>query len=184
MFRFASRLYHPGPHGPHPHWVYGRRPSRLLWFLLGAGTTAVAMKSQAMAQYHGHGRHGWGSCRRVGVEGMGANPASASAPPASASAPSAAAQRGPCPLKAYEGWEKQQDERIAAEKAHMAKVSRQAVDTMVELTEATLESVLTTAEALKAKLAEHRVEREKQQKLLEEQVAAQRREAEDPPRLV
>jgi hypothetical protein len=73
---------------------------------------------------------------------------------------------------------------------------------MVELTEATLESVLTTAEALKAvrptsfipilptthstvqKLAEHRVEREKQQKLLEEQVAAQRREAEDPPRLV
>ncbi|KAF8194953.1 hypothetical protein BJ912DRAFT_1040523 [Pholiota molesta] len=170
------------------------------------------MKSQAMAQYHGHGRHGWGSCRRVGVEGMGANPANASAPPASASAPSAAAQRGPwyplphpysmgsapppadgagaiappppppfSPLKAYEGWEKQQDERIAAEKAHMAKVSRQAVDTMVELTEATLESVLTTAEALKAKLAEHRAEREKQQKLLEEQVAAQRR---DPPRLV
>jgi hypothetical protein len=117
------------------------------------------MKSQAMAQYHGHGRHGWGSCRRVGVEGMGAN-LNASAPPASAGAPSAAAQRWPwyplphpysmgsapppadgaegiapppppfSPLKAYEGWEKQQDERIAAEKAHMAKVSRQAVDTV------------------------------------------------------
>ncbi|KAF8199002.1 hypothetical protein BJ912DRAFT_1139838 [Pholiota molesta] len=93
------------------------------------------------------------------------------------------------PLKAYEGWEKQQDERSAdhgGEGAHGEGVApgcgyRAFAIIMVELTEATLESVLTTAEALKAKLAEHRAEREKQQKLLEEQVAAQRR---DPPRLV
>jgi hypothetical protein len=41
--------------------------------------------------------------------------------------------------------------------------------------------ILLTTHLAAQKLAEHRAEREKQQKLLEEQVAAQRR---DPPRLV
>lgn len=139
MFRFASRLYHSAPHLP-PHWVYGLRPSRLLWFLIGAGTAAAAMKSHAKAHCHGHER-GWGRCRRVGVEGMGANAnasfaananADANAPAAAASTMASAPPNGmPADLrKAYEGWEKQQNERIEAEKAHVGKMSRQAVDTV------------------------------------------------------
>ncbi|KAF9471755.1 hypothetical protein BDN70DRAFT_887758 [Pholiota conissans] len=225
MFRFAHRLYHWAPH-MHPFWMYGRRPSRLLWFFIGSGVTALVMKSHAPSEYfHERGEHGWGRCRRVNVEGMCPsrdadgrcirNPtadANTNAPleraptdpmtfhrggwypmpqpPATPPAPPLPVDHTPMPtppppfraLKdAVDGWEKEQDELIDAKKAHIAKVSRQAVDTMTELTEATLESVLTTAEALKAKLAEHRAERERQQKLIDEQLEAQRR---DPPRLV
>jgi len=38
---------------------------------------------------------------------------------------------------------------------------------MTDLTEATLESVLSAAEGLKAKLAEHRANRERQQNIIE-----------------
>jgi len=50
----------------------------------------------------------------------------------------------------------------------MAPFSRQAVDTATELTEAALESILSTAESLKAKLVAHRVHREQQQNLYEQ----------------
>jgi hypothetical protein len=52
---------------------------------------------------------------------------------------------------------------------------------MTDLSEATLETVLTTAEALKAKIAEIRAERQRQQKLLDERLEAERK---NPPRFV
>jgi len=52
---------------------------------------------------------------------------------------------------------------------------------MADLTESTLESVLSTAESLKAKLAEHRAQRELQQKSIEQLLDEQRK---NPPRLV
>jgi len=59
------------------------------------------------------------------------------------------------------------------DREHLEKVSKQAFDTMADLTESTLESVLSTAESLKTKLAEHRTQREKQQKAMEQQVSEQ-----------
>jgi len=41
---------------------------------------------------------------------------------------------------------------------------------MTDLTEATLESVLSAAEALKAKLTEHRANREQQRSIIEQQI--------------
>jgi hypothetical protein len=59
--------------------------------------------------------------------------------------------------------------------------SRQAGDSMTDLSEATLDSILCTVETLKAKLAEHRAQRERQQKQLDEEFEALKK---DPPRLV
>jgi len=67
------------------------------------------------------------------------------------------------------------------EREHFAKISRQAADAMTDLTESTLEGVLTTAEALKVKLAEHKAQREKHQKLIDQQFEEQRK---SPPRFV
>ncbi|KAF8892086.1 hypothetical protein BD779DRAFT_1510771 [Infundibulicybe gibba] len=53
------------------------------------------------------------------------------------------------------------------EKERIASVARQAGDKVAELSEATLDTVLTTVEVLKAKLAEHRAERDRQQELLD-----------------
>ncbi|KAF9557335.1 hypothetical protein CPC08DRAFT_710477 [Agrocybe pediades] len=45
-------------------------------------------------------------------------------------------------------------------KAHLEKVSRQAMDTVIELSEAVLDTVVSAAECWKTKLAEHRAKRE------------------------
>ncbi|KAK7048566.1 hypothetical protein R3P38DRAFT_3174815 [Favolaschia claudopus] len=63
------------------------------------------------------------------------------------------------------------------ERARIRQFSRNAEDTVTELSEATLNTILQATEALKAKMAEHRALRE-QERLLEED---RRR---NPPRLV
>jgi len=71
------------------------------------------------------------------------------------------------------GWSNQQWEE---EKEKMWAMGRQAGDTASELSEATLEHVLSTVETLKAKLAEHRAERERQHKHFEQQMEQQKKE--------
>ncbi|KAF8963417.1 hypothetical protein BDZ97DRAFT_1758673 [Flammula alnicola] len=139
-----------------------RGPSRLLWFIVGAATATWWIKRKDAD------RRIFGHCKRPPIQ--------ASSGPASDHPGAFSGSRSP-----FSDWEKRQDWQWEQEKEHLAKISRQATDAMADLTESTLESVLSTAEALKAKLAEHRAQREKQQKLIEEQLEEQRR---NPPRLV
>jgi len=69
----------------------------------------------------------------------------------------------PAPLSF--GWS---DEQWREEKQKMKAMALQAGDTASEATEATLERILSTVQALKAKLAEHRAERDRQQLLVEQ----------------
>ncbi|KAJ3912968.1 hypothetical protein F5877DRAFT_71951 [Lentinula edodes] len=55
------------------------------------------------------------------------------------------------------------------------KLLAKAQDTMVQLSESTLDSLSSTVEALKAKLAEHRVKREEQQKLIDKELEEQKK---------
>ncbi|KAJ4000888.1 hypothetical protein F5050DRAFT_1727498 [Lentinula boryana] len=55
------------------------------------------------------------------------------------------------------------------------KLLAKAQDTMTELSESTLDSLSSTVEALKAKLADHRVKREEQQKLIEKELEEQKK---------
>ncbi|KAH8093795.1 hypothetical protein BXZ70DRAFT_949224 [Cristinia sonorae] len=57
-----------------------------------------------------------------------------------------------------ERWEK----RIDEEKQKLQNIGRQATDTFADFSEATLDGILSTVEAMKAKLAEHRDNRERQ----------------------
>jgi len=116
-------------------WHYG--PSRFLWFCIGAAASAYWMSRD---------RHRlWlDRCNRAPIQ-------SPSVPPSSEAGPS---------------YNPQYDTRAGSapwdEGERMLAFSRQAGDKVTELSEATLDSLLSTVEALKAKLAEHRAEREKQ----------------------
>lgn len=152
---FAKRGYHSAfgyGGGWHP---WRRTPSRILWFVLGAGSAALYIKHKDSDLRKSYGSR----CRRIGPEHMtmdgsaavqGGTPAPAAsvhahwgtsqyplphpaAPGWNAPGERAAGETSPQPplqaLKsAFDGWEKNQDQRIEEEKEHMAKVSRQAVD--------------------------------------------------------
>ncbi|KIY43765.1 hypothetical protein FISHEDRAFT_77702 [Fistulina hepatica ATCC 64428] len=74
-----------------------------------------------------------------------------------------------------------QERRWQEERERMAAMARQAGDAMAEMSEATLDQVLATVESLKAKLAEHRAQREAQKKALEKELEEHER---NPPRFV
>ncbi|PPQ88701.1 hypothetical protein CVT25_009465 [Psilocybe cyanescens] len=174
------------------HWS---RPSRLVWFIVGAASATWWIKRR-----ESNGRT-FGHCMRPPIQShihASGNNDGIQPPPQGHHSPwpqsigdipraiNNIPEPSPPPPQIYSPnalgeWEKRQDTQWDLEKEHLAKISRQATDAMAELTEATLESVLSTAEALKAKLAEHRAQREKQQKLIEQEIERQRR---DPPRLV
>ncbi|KAF5316665.1 hypothetical protein D9619_006655 [Psilocybe cf. subviscida] len=197
------------PYHFHQMGRWHRGPSRILWFLIGAGTATWWIKRKD------GDRHIFGHCRRV------APPASVEAQPAPwppqsitdiprviANMPPASSEpASPQPVSPGargmmgEGWDPKRsryEDHWDIEKEQLAKLSKQAADTMAEITEATLASVMSTAEALKQasielvrdmrvstytplqKLAEHRAQREQQEKI-EKELEEQRR---NPPRLV
>jgi len=78
-------------------------------------------------------------------------------------------------------WEKRRDWEWDQDKENFIKMSNQAADMMVDFTESTLESMLSTADIVRAKLAEHRAAREREQQRMREQEEERRR---NPPRLV
>ncbi|KAH9479569.1 hypothetical protein JR316_0008164 [Psilocybe cubensis] len=164
---------------------WGRGPSRLLWFAIGAASATWWVRRRECSN------RSFGPCIRQPIQSPIGNTDTTqpSWPQSVTDIPRAInniPQPAPVQHTTYSPstigeWEKRQDAQWELEKEHLAKISRQATDAMAELTEATLESVLATAESLKAKLAEHRAQREKQQKQIEEEMERQRR---DPPRLV
>ncbi|KAJ8453443.1 hypothetical protein ONZ45_g19715 [Pleurotus djamor] len=68
-----------------------------------------------------------------------------------------------------------QEEKWEEEKERMLELGRQAGDTMADISEATLDSVLSTVEALKSKLTMHRIQREEQRKRLEQQMEEEKK---------
>jgi len=71
--------------------------------------------------------------------------------------------------------ESHRDRQWEEEKLKLQAIGQQAEDVMAKLSETTLDSVMTTMEALKQKLAEHRAQRELAQQELERQLEEQRR---------
>ncbi|KIM44941.1 hypothetical protein M413DRAFT_442916 [Hebeloma cylindrosporum] len=178
---------------------YHRAPSRLLWFFIGAGTATWWIKRKEC-----EGRS-FGPCRRLPPSSQGFPSTSNAAPayqypapdPAKPSIPADSRDQAPVPTPPPQDaapagprmrfpppiweWEKRQDREWEQDKENFIKMSSQAADVMVDLTESTLESILGTADILRAKLAEHRAAREREQKRMREQEEERRK---NPPRLV
>ncbi|EJF64232.1 hypothetical protein DICSQDRAFT_53887 [Dichomitus squalens LYAD-421 SS1] len=133
----------------------GPTRSRLLWFVLGAGVASW---------WHVHKEHaGWYQARHCGRDRIPqhAYPAPGAPLPPSFSipaAPSPDAQNAPTP-GTVDKWDR--------ERAPEKDVVQQATETITELSEATLNNLLVTVESLKAKLAEHRMQREQQERELQ-----------------
>ncbi|KAF9530356.1 hypothetical protein CPB83DRAFT_892645 [Crepidotus variabilis] len=192
------------------HWgLYRRGPSRLLWFIIGAGAatwwikkrdghfghcgprpidTALPQSSPSTDNGYAHNWHQrWHAHMNEAQRSMPTPPQV----PADVPAEKTPVDFTPPPQVQYQAApsypQQQQQPQVNAawgwdhEREHIERISKQATDAMVDLTESTLESVLATAESLKAKLAEQRAQREKQQKLIDRQLEEQRK---NPPRLV
>ncbi|KAF8909402.1 hypothetical protein CPB84DRAFT_1766051 [Gymnopilus junonius] len=165
---------HPSYIGPHWH----RGPSRILWFALGAVTAAWWIKRKDSD------RHVFGHCRRLPPQYY--PPTDSTVPPSTS--PVTWPQTFSDIPRAINNIPPAADPSSASrsewlsdeERERLANLSRQATDAMVDLTESTLESVLTTAQSLKAKLAEHRAQRQSQQKAIEQQLEEKRK---TPPSL-
>ncbi|KAJ2915448.1 hypothetical protein MD484_g4941, partial [Candolleomyces efflorescens] len=167
-------------------------PSRLLWFLIGAGSASWWMISKD----RDFDRRHWGHCRRVDYPAP-RDPSNNDTAAPGGPGPnndSGSQQCRPHPWQTREHWEWRWHQRNRQENNNGAsqwpweasderfdEMTKQASEAMTELTEVTLDTVLTMAQALKVKLAEYRAEKERQQKDLDEKREDARR---SPPRLV
>ncbi|KII87443.1 hypothetical protein PLICRDRAFT_255542 [Plicaturopsis crispa FD-325 SS-3] len=164
---------HPGHFHP---WSYGYRgfrggfrggPSRVLWFFLGGLAATWWHRRQFVVDgarpYNSH-------CHRPKISAMTPAPAPESASSgASASGEDRPAAPIPGQWQWQGGWSAPGQQRWEEDKERMKILGNQAADAMTEISEATLDSVLSTVESLKAKLAEHRKQRDALQKQLEEE---------------
>ncbi|KAG6890089.1 hypothetical protein C0995_012038 [Termitomyces sp. Mi166 len=149
--------YAPG-HFWYRRWNHG--PSRILWFTFGAIAASLWARHRERVHWHGHSH-----CFRPPVQQPVLSTQTESVDPWSARGVSRAVNGiAPEPM-------------TNDDKKRLAEIGVSAGDKLVELSEATLDIVLTTVEILKAKLAEHRAEREKQRE-------EERDRKEDLPRLV
>ncbi|KAG6821459.1 hypothetical protein H0H93_010183 [Arthromyces matolae] len=136
---------------PYHHWHWHRGPSRLLWFAFGAITASVWARHRERSEWHGHR-----NCHRPPIQQPPLSTQTEPVDPWSARGVSRTVN-GILP-------EPMSDE----DKQRVAEISASAGDKLVEMSEATLDTVLTTVEVLKAKLAEHRAEKEKERQEEEE----------------
>ncbi|KAF8159682.1 hypothetical protein B0H34DRAFT_858436 [Crassisporium funariophilum] len=155
--------------------MWRRGPSRIVWFAIGAITASWWIHRKETD------RRIFGHCKRPQLQSPLPIPP-IDDPITPSGAPWPDVRSIPNTISNIpSGWDRRQLWQWEQEKEHMATISQQATDAMADLTESTLESVLNTAEALKAKLAEHRAEREKQQKMIEKRLEEERK---NPPRLI
>ncbi|KAL0951906.1 hypothetical protein HGRIS_008561 [Hohenbuehelia grisea] len=176
---------------PHFHsWHHAARwhrgPSRLLWFGLGALSASMWVKHK---QWHeGQGKQCYEHCLRAPVQAPPTTPQPSPYP--GDGRPAADVMMMPTSLKTIPesinrippaqdmvpsvpwmlGYQ-HQDQRWEQEKEKMRDLGQQAGDMMTELSEATLDSVISTVEIFKAKLLENRARREEQQKQIEKREA-------------
>ncbi|KAF7288533.1 hypothetical protein HMN09_01382300 [Mycena chlorophos] len=163
---------------------------RLLWFFLGAGVGAWWATDKKMQESAGtggcgswHGRwhggwHGRGDCKVertidangnevvtiVKSSGKGNGNATATGEPSTSA---------PVPKLPTYDWD--------TERARVRAFSQSASESVAELSEATLDTILQATEALKAKMAEHRALREAEKRM---SMSMEEERAKTPPRLV
>ncbi|KAF9005923.1 hypothetical protein BDQ17DRAFT_1540556 [Cyathus striatus] len=148
-----------------------RGPRRLIWFLIGAGTAAWFLK------YKDANERQFGHCRRPQVQ-------QPQAPESQDTWHSAEPHhhRSFPPLAHRNYWSSNWEAGpTPEEKEKIAVFSSYAADSVTELTETTLDSILNTAQALKQNLVEYRLQREREQKERQRQLEEQQK---NPPRLV
>ncbi|KAI6094325.1 hypothetical protein F5141DRAFT_267868 [Pisolithus sp. B1] len=140
----------------HPH-VYLHRPaSRVLWFLIGAGVATWWHHSRAARDHHSPywpcqmQQHRWAALRD--------QPRSSSSEPGPYERDARWGWRhSPPPSSAMAGWNQQEWEE---NKERLSNMQKRINEAMVDMSESTLESIVSTAEALKARLAQNRARRE------------------------
>ncbi|KAH7914848.1 hypothetical protein BJ138DRAFT_1143092 [Hygrophoropsis aurantiaca] len=172
--------YHPFHYGRRFHW---HGPSRIFWFIIGAGAATFWHRSREIREHRGQ----FGCVmqnRRLNAPGEFSAPASASTPPANVSTP----YQDPAPVPQPGGWDWTAPQRSSdgtvgwnqqdwdENKERMKQLQKRAEDVMADMSESTLDSIVSTVETLKGKIAEHRAEREQQQKRLEEELERQKKE--------
>ncbi|KAJ7115842.1 hypothetical protein C8R44DRAFT_628261 [Mycena epipterygia] len=162
-----------------PHFAYSHGfhswhgPRRAVWFILGAVSASLWM-SHKEAHRHAHDRY-FGHCFRPPVHPMH-RPVDTDEPPQwrPRDLPTVINSIPPAPSLPWGYPESHRDRQWEEEKLKLQAIGRQAEEAMAKLSEATLDSVMTTMEALKAKLAEHRAQREEAQRQIEKQLEEHR----------
>jgi len=150
-------------------------PRRAIWFILGAASASFWMCRQE-SHRHTNDRY-FGHCFRPAVHPIQPRSPAEPQPDTTQWRPRdipAAINNIPASLP----WgypESHRDRQWEEEKLKLQAIGQQAEDVMAKLSETTLDSVMTTMEALKQKLAEHRAQRELAQQELERQLEEQRR---------
>ncbi|RDB20886.1 hypothetical protein Hypma_012062 [Hypsizygus marmoreus] len=164
----------PDAYGPgaYHHWHYGRGgPRRFLWFFIGAAAATLWIK-------HKEGRNGYSGWSNHCIRPPVYPPAPAPTPESSSWSPRQFSRAvNNIPPADSEPGEPNAPQAWNEEKERVLALSQKAGDKMTELSEATLDTVLQTVEVLKAKLAEHRAEREKR-------AAEEEERRKNPPHLV
>ncbi|KAG1881266.1 hypothetical protein F4604DRAFT_471658 [Suillus subluteus] len=167
---------------PYYHNHYFRGPSRILWFILGAGAATFWHCNRQMREHRAqyfpcvmHRRH---------VEGSGEHPT----PPvySKPDAPTPQEQRWNFIYRRQPdrdgdgtaGWNQREWEE---DKERLKDIQKRTEDAMLDMSESTLESIVSTVEALKTKLAQHKTQREQERKNYEEELERQKK---DPLRYV
>ncbi|KAF7309699.1 hypothetical protein MIND_00341600 [Mycena indigotica] len=161
---------HPRFFYPHPRFHTG--PSRLLWFVIGAASATWWIHRKEHA--NPSNQHHFGRCIRPPVPPLAVEPQ-----PNRDTLPPMQNPANRSPPWGYP--EAHRARQFDEEKAKLQAIGRQAEDVMTKLSEDALDSVMTTMEALKRKLAEHREERLRVQRQLEKQIEEQHK---DPHRFV
>ncbi|KAF8631276.1 hypothetical protein AX15_002602 [Amanita polypyramis BW_CC] len=163
------------------HW-YHHRPSRLFWFIVGATSATLWIKHR---DYRFADGRTYGPCVRQRLL-QSATPQQATSVGLRESDPMPHNDTSPAPSPALttsnvlhtvsrainsiplaESWhlgERNQTERWEEDKEKLISYTLRATDAMVEMSESTLDAVLMAIENLKTKIAEHRVQRERQRK--------------------
>ncbi|KAG0709268.1 hypothetical protein DFH29DRAFT_1074986 [Suillus ampliporus] len=163
---------------PYYHGYHFRGPSRIFWFILGAGTATFWHCSRQMREHRAQYFPCVMQARRV--EGNDEHPT----PPVYAKSDSA-----PAPQErkwnfihrsqpdrngdGTAGWNQREWEE---DKERLKEIQKRAEDAMLDMSESTLESIVSTVESLKIKLAQAKTQREQQRKNYEEELERQKKE--------
>ncbi|KAG2157836.1 uncharacterized protein EDB93DRAFT_818988 [Suillus bovinus] len=162
---------------PYYHRHYFRGPSRIVWFVLGAGVATFWNCSHKMREH----RAQYFPCvmQPHRVEGSGENTTPIYSKP-DASGPAPQEHRWNFIYKRQHdhngdgtmGFNQREWEE---DKERLKEIQKRAEDAMLDMSESTLESIVSTVEALKIKLAQHKAQREQERKNYEEELERQRK---------
>lgn len=154
-----------------------RHPSRIVWFILGAGAATFWHCSRQMREHRAQyfpcvmqARH---------IEGGGEHPGPTS-PIYKPDAPAPQEHRWNFIHRTQPdrngdgtaGWNQREWEE---DKERLKEIQKRAEDAMLDMSESTLESIVSTVEALKTKLAQHKTQREQERKNFEEELERQKK---------